>query len=157
MRKRIVARPSPQPAAAEPDWLDLESLASVEVSSEDPRHPIESALVPRAGAGWRAEQPGEQTLRFVFDRPQRLERIRLEFLESDVERSQEFLLRFSRDGGRSFEEIVRQQWHFSPSGATREVEDYRVALEGVTLLELTISPDRSGGGARASLSRLRLA
>jgi hypothetical protein len=52
---------------------------------------------------------------------------------------------------------VRQQYNFSPAGATRESEDYEVALDGVTALELVITPDVSGGPARASLEWLRLA
>ncbi len=157
MRKRIIGPPTRDAAAAEPKWLELEDLVQVEISSEEPEHPIESALVAGAGPGWRAAQPGEQTIRLVFDRPQKLERIRLVFLETEGERTQEFLLRWSRDGGRSFQEIARQQWNFSPSGGTQEVEDYRVELAGVTLLELNIVPDKSGGDARASLSQLRLA
>jgi hypothetical protein len=42
---------------------------------------------------------------------------------TDATRTQEFVLRWSRDTGHSFREIVRQQWNFSPSGGTREVED----------------------------------
>jgi hypothetical protein len=67
------------------------------------------------------------------------------------------VLRWSAGGGRSFREVVRQQYNFSPAGATREAEDYEVALDGVTALELVITPDVSGGPARASLERLRLA
>jgi hypothetical protein len=48
------------------------------------------------------------------------------------------------------------QWNFSPSGSTRELEDYRVDLSGVTVLELHIVPDQRGGDARASLAELRL-
>jgi hypothetical protein len=51
---------------------------------------------------------------------------------------------------------VRQQWNFSPSETIREVEKYQVALSNVTVLELIIVPDISGGTARASLKNLRL-
>jgi hypothetical protein len=51
---------------------------------------------------------------------------------------------------------VRQQYNFNSPGATDEVEDYDVDLEGVTLLELSIVPDISGGSAPASLAQLRL-
>jgi hypothetical protein len=37
-----------------------------------------------------------------------------------------------------------------------ETEDYAVDLSGVTVLELNIVPDTSGGDARASLLGLRL-
>jgi hypothetical protein len=72
-------------------------------------------------------------------------------------RTQEFVLRWSPDGGRTFREIVRQQWNFGPPETVREAEDYRVELSGVTMLELAILPNKSGGGARASLTQWRLA
>ena len=157
MRKRVVG-PVPKDAPLpDGDWLDLERLAQVEVTSEDAAHPVESALVPGAELGWRAAQPGRQTIRLIFDRPQRLTRISLLFIEPDVARTQEFALSWSPDGGRSFKEILRQQWNFSRPGATREVEDYHVELSGVTQLDLTIVPDQRGGDARASLARWRLA
>ena len=65
-------------------------------------------------------------------------------------------MRWSPDGGQSYREILRQQFNFSPPGATREVEDYDVDLDRVTILELKIVPDISGGTARASLEQLRL-
>jgi hypothetical protein len=54
------------------------------------------------------------------------------------------------------QEIVRQQWNFSPPHITTEVEDYRVDLSGVAVLELTIIPDIAGGVARASLNSLAI-
>ena len=51
---------------------------------------------------------------------------------------------------------MRQQWNFSPPNAIREVEEYRVELSAVTVLELVIVPDISRGAARASLKSLRL-
>ena len=156
MRKRVIEPATPSAEAADPEWLDLEQLAQVEVTSEDTAHPVESALVPGREAGWRAAQPGAQTIRLVFDRPQRLTRIWLLFIEPDIARSQEFVLRWSPDG-RAFREIVRQQWNFGPPETIREAEDYRVDVTGATVLELTIVPDRSGGDARASLAQWRLA
>lgn len=158
MRKRVITPVVPQePASLEPEWLDVEELAQVEVTSEDPAQPIESALVPGEESGWRAALPGEQTIRLVFDRPQRVSRMWLLFIEPDTTRTQEFVLRWSPDGGRSFREILRQQWNFGPPETIREVEDYRVQLDGVTVLELVIVPDKSGGEARASLAQWRLA
>ncbi len=52
--------------------------------------------------------------------------------------------------------IVRQQWNFSPPETTREVEEYQVELSNVTVLELIIVPNMSGGVARASLKGMRL-
>jgi len=156
MRKRIIGQGPPMVSLAEPGWVDLERLAQVEVTSEAVGSPIESALIPGMGTGWRAAQPGEQTIRLLFDEPLRLRRIHLVFHEDEQERTQEFVLRWSPDGGQSYREILRQQYNFSP-GAADEVEDYEIDLDGVTALELKIVPDSSGGGARASLVQLRVA
>jgi len=134
----------------------VEEVAEVELTSEDAAHPIESALQPGQAAGWRAAGPGKQTIRLHFTRPQRLRRIWINFVEPHAERTQEYALRWSPDGGQSFREIVRQQWNFSPQGATSETEDYQVELPAVTVLELDIIPDIRGGNTPASLARLRL-
>jgi hypothetical protein len=152
MRKRVM---SEEPAEDQPG-LDLEQVASVEITSEDPAHPIEAALRGDSG-GWRASTPGEQVIRLIFDQPARLRRIDLRFEEPGTSRTQEFVLRWSPDGGRSYREIVRQQYTFSPPGTTRETERYAVDLAGVTVLELRLIPDIAGGAALASLGRLQVA
>jgi len=157
MRKRIIAPVQEQTPLPQQEWLDLEELAEVELTSEDDNHPIESALLPDEGQGWRAADAGQQTIRLLFLQPQQLQRIWLSFRETRVRRTQEYVLRWSPDGGQSFQEIIRQQWNFSPDGTTRETEDLQVDLAGVTVLELIIVPDISGGEARASLRQLRLA
>jgi hypothetical protein len=156
MRKRqMTPNPLDVPSRDEA-WLDLDRLALVEVTSEDKDYPVESALVAGEMRGWRAADSGTQTIRLIFDRPQRLTRISLVFEEIETTRTQEFVLRWSQDGGRSFREIVRQQWNFNPPNSIREVEEYRVELSDVTVLELVIVPDISRGSARASLKSLRL-
>jgi hypothetical protein len=157
MRKRIIGPGSREVSTPEPVWLDLEPLAQVEITSEEVGYPIESALIPGAGPGWRAAQPGEQTIRLLFDQPLRLQKLRLVFHENQQERTQEFVLRWSPDRGQSYREILRQQYNFSPPWPAPEVEDYDINLDGVTTLELRIVPDISGGPARASLAQLRLA
>ena len=156
MRKRVLS--STQDAAdAAVDWLYLEPLVEVEITSEDPAWPVESALLPGGGPGWRAAGAGSQTIRLVFDAPQSLHRIRLEFRETKTERTQEYVIRWSADGGQEFREVIRQRWNFSPGGSTHQVEDHAVDLPGVTVLELDITPDIGGGSAPASLHKLRLA
>lgn len=157
MRKRIIAPVQKETVSPDQDWLNVEGLAEVEITSEDAAHPIESALLPGRASGWRAAVPGKQTIRLLFANPQRLRRIWLNFVELRTERTQEYVLRWSPDGVQSFREIVRQQWNFSPQGATRETEDHHVELPAVTVLELSIIPDTSGGNAFASLAQLRLA
>src|SRR6266480_2767328 len=144
MRKRISSQPQRERPSENTGWLDLEALARVEVTSEDAAHPIESALLPVGAKGWSAESPGEQTIRLLFR-------------EEKEARTQEFVLRWSPTADGSSRDIVRQQYHFSPSGATEEIEEYRVELEDVVALEVTIVPNISGGDAYASLAELRLA
>jgi len=157
MRKTIIPDPSHEDKTLQSRWLDLEHLARVELSSEDPEFPIESALRSGTGPGWLAAQPGPQMIRVIFDEPIRLRQIYLEFLEQQVPRTQEFVLRWSPDQGRSYREIVRQQYNFTPPGTTNEREEYQLNLAGVTVLELHLIPDLGGSQARASLSRLLLA
>jgi hypothetical protein len=158
MQKRIIDEARQDaPLRTEPDWLMVEELAEAELSSEDPGHPIEAALLAGRGSGWRASSPGPQTIRLRFKHPQHLRRVALAFCETSMPRTQTYLLRWSADGGRSFRDIVRQQWTFSPPGTTLETEDHEVDLPSVTVLELRIVPDISGGNALASLAQLRLA
>ena len=156
VRKRIVTPTPTIVTTAEEGWLDPEHVATVEVTSEDKDFPIESALSLEPRLGWRAAQPGTQTIRLVFDEPQELKRISVVFEENEMVRTQEFVLRASPKPGGPFREIVRQQWNFSPPTSAREAEDYRVELSEIVTLELTIRPNISGGAACASLKSLRV-
>jgi hypothetical protein len=156
MRKRLIT-PTPEMVRSRGDgWLDVERAAMVELTSEQKDYPVESAFASGEAQGWRAAEPGPQTIRLIFDQPQRLKQISLVFEEKETARTQEFVLRWSADGGNSFREIVRQQWNFSPPNSIREVEEYQVELASVTALELIIIPNVSGGIPRAALKSLRL-
>ena len=156
MRKRLITQISQDVLPLDEGWLNLDGAAVVEVTSEDKEYPVEAALISGEMRGWRAADSGAQTIRLVFDEPQTLRRMVLIFEETETTRTQEFVLRWSGDYGGSFQEIVRQQWNFSPPNSIREVEDYRVDLSGVNVLELVIVSDISGGAARASLKSLRV-
>ncbi len=156
MLKRIIGQEPRNVSPSNDQWLPIDALAQVEVSSEDDAHPIESALIPGAELGWRAGGPGQQTIRLLFDEPQRIKRLHLEFHEDQWERTQQFVLRWSSDRGQSYREIVRQQYNFGPPATTSECEDYTVDIDRVTTLELNIVPDISGRAGRASLAQLRL-
>lgn len=156
MRKRKLEQDPSLPLKSEAGWLDVENLAEVEVSSELAEHPVEHALLPRHEAGWRAGEPGPQRIRLHFDTPQKISRIYLHFHEPDQQRTQEIVLRWAEGTGEPMQEIVRQQWNFSPQGAPHEIEDFRTQLEGVKLLELEIVPDVSGGSAHAGLMQFFL-
>jgi hypothetical protein len=158
MRKRIVGpsrvRGRPQNAQA---WLDLEQIATVEMTSEEPYFPIESVFSSEDGPGWRASQKGVQQIRIIFDQPISVRRIQLHFLELELERTQEFSIQWSSAEGGPPKEIIRQQWNFSPAGSTREVEDYEVSLDSVAVLELAITPDLTRREAPATLAQWRVA
>lgn len=155
MRKRIIEPGIQKESETEHNWLNLESLAEVEITSEEEAHPFEAALVP-GGGYWQAAIAGEQTLRLLFDQAQQVQAIRLIFQESDEERTQEFVLRWSADG-KTYHDIARQQYNFSSPDSNRELEEYHVELSGVTALELCIIPNISGGASRASLAEWRIA
>lgn len=159
MRKSIV---SPSPVAATPIrdlWRDLERIARVEITSEDEAFPIEHALGKTETTGWRAAGTGPQIIRLHFDEPLTIHRIHLHFIERSTERSQEFAI--FAGSGTELREVVRQQFTFSPGGSTEETEDFTVSLDGVTVMELKIDPDRSHDPKQsqsyASLQSLRLA
>ncbi len=160
MRKEIVGQKAVAgQTQTDAEWLDLTSIARVQITSEDPAFPIENALTTNATLnelGWRATSPGEQTITVLFDVPQRIRRIVVHFVERNMERSQEFLLHYS-SAKETDREIVRQQWSFSPNGSTQEVEDYAVELDSVIKLELVIDPDRGRRNSVATLSALRVA
>jgi hypothetical protein len=157
VRKSIIPAGEPDRTLPVDQWLDLDRASRVEVTSEDPGFPVESALIPGRGTGWRAAGAGTQTIRLLFDEPRRIRRVRLHFAVSDAARTQEFVLRWWGVAGEPAREVVRQQWTFSPTSSTHETEDYRLDLSGVTVLELSITPDISGGDARASLVEMRVA
>lgn len=153
MRKRVVGSTgSDAGAESTRGYLDLEQIATVEVTSESPDFPIESVFDLKANAGWRALQPGEQCIRLIFDEPVSLKRIYLVFRDSESERTQEIAIRWSSSTGGASKEILRQRWNFSPSGSTTEIEDLTVDLPSLLMLELSIQPDVSGSSTLASLA-----
>ncbi|MDQ2696942.1 MAG: hypothetical protein M3Z21_16510 [Pseudomonadota bacterium] len=158
MRKRIL---DPQQTMATPAaaGLDVAAIATALITSEAPDHPIDHAFDGRGGPGasrWIAAGPGDQTLILAFDAPQAIRRIGLEIEEPAVSRTQELQLSVSRDGGRSYQELLRQEYTFSPPGTTWEREEWTVNVDAVTHLRLWIRPDKGGAPCRASLTALRL-
>ena len=137
-------------------WRALENAVGIMVSSEDPQHPIDGPLSSPPHGEWRAAAPGEQSIRLLFAVPTTLARIRVVFWEGVQARTQEFTLHWRAEDGVA-QEIVRQQFNFSPTGAIEEVEDYAVHIREAVSLELTIVPDIGGGSALATLTEWRLA
>lgn len=156
MRKRLVSLIHRSAAGEDRGWLELDRTVLVEFTSEADGYPVEGALLT-GGRGWRADGPGTQTIRLLFDQPQNIRLIRLVFKEEDCGRTQEFVLRWLPYGAGSWTDLVRQQWNFSPPTTTEECEEYKVELPSAAALELRIRPDISQSNARASLQRLQMA
>jgi hypothetical protein len=125
MRKRLTTPTQGTVRSHGKGWLDVEQAAIVEITSEEKDYPVESAFPSEEARGWRAAEPGSQTIRLIFDQPQRLKLISLVFEENEISRTQEFVLQWSSDSGTSFREIVRQQWIFSPPETVTEVENIK--------------------------------
>lgn len=146
-------RPSVR-AIGRKEWRDLSDV-EVELTSEHPDFPIEGALLGDGSHAWRADAHGPQTIRLSWPTPIAIHRVSLVFEEHRQARTQEFVLRANtRDGAR---EIVRQQFTFSPPGTTVEREEYSADVDGVSSLELAITPAIDGIAAFATLREWRVA
>src|SRR5499427_7379922 len=156
MRKKLVSAIRNTDAASKHDWLELERVARVEVSSEAEGYPVEGALLNGGRRGWRANEPGIQAIRLLFDHPQTIRVVRVVFKEEESARTQEFVLRWLPEGTDAWKDVVRQQWNFSPPQTAIECEEYKVDLPAAGGLEITICPDISGGDTPASLESLQL-
>jgi hypothetical protein len=154
VRKTILGHEDHSATSSSNEWFGVEAIAGIGVTSEADDAPVENVLYPDRDTGWRAGEPGPQIIKITFGGPTNIRRIQLVFRETQFARTQEFTLRCILAGGQR-REVIRQQWTFSPQGSTEEVEDYRVALDDVVVLELAIIPDIGNGRAHASLVRLR--
>lgn len=158
LRKHIAPTP-PQaaPLGTEPGGMDISALATVLVTSESSDHPVDHLFDGRNGPGgtrWVASVDGEQTLILAFDAPQTIREVGLETEESYASRTQVLTLSLSPDGGRTYREIVRQEFNFSPPGTTFEREVWSVPAARVTHLRVAIKPDKGGAPSRATLTSL---
>ena len=116
--------------------LPLAALAEVRATSEDRDHPILLAFDEGDGPGasyWKAGDPGEQT----------------------IARPQEVQLALSTDGGVSYRGLLRQEFTFSPDGATWEHETWSTAQDQVTHVRLVIKPDKGQAFTRIFIRNLK--
>src|SRR5438477_12379400 len=111
MRKRLIRAIESLNGVAPLEWLDLQSIAHVEISSEDEGNPIECALTPGAQGEWCAAEPGEQTIRLIFDTRQSIHRIHVTIYERERFRTQEYVFRWSDNVSGPLRDICRQQWN----------------------------------------------
>jgi len=138
---------------------DIAALATVLVTSETSASPIDNAFDSHHGPGgsrWVAGEPGTQRLVLAFDAPQAMHTLYLEIEEPEVSRTQELQVAISRDGGHTYQELLRQEYTFSPPSTTFEREEWSITAEGVTHLQLVITPDKGGKPCQATLTTLIL-
>jgi len=158
LRKKVLNSHAAASSASTKE-IDIAAHATVVVTSESRAHPIDHAFDASRGPGatrWVAEEPGEQTVTVVFDAPLTLNRVALEIEESQIPRRQELWLTVSGDGGRTFRELVRQEYNFAPPGTTFEREDWSIQEKDVTHLQVGIKPDKGDNPCRATLTALIL-
>jgi hypothetical protein len=159
LRKQIIPKRSGESASLEGE-IPIAAVATVQVTSEQADHPIDNAFDERRGPGgsrWVADAPGEQTVTLVFDSPQTIRKIGVEAEELAVSRTQELAVSVSSDGGRTYRQLVRQEFNFSPPGTCFERELWSVSAGAVTHLRLEIKPDKGGRVGRATLTSLAVA
>jgi hypothetical protein len=159
---RLRKRPLEADAQADADAtgeIDIAGGATVAYSSEDPAHPVEHLLDGNSGPGatrWISARPDTiEHLVVEFDQPQAISRLVYEVEEAERERTQEVRVEVSEDGGRTYRQILVQEYTFSPGGATYQREEQRFNLLPVSHLRLTIVPNKNGSGT-ATLTTLRL-
>ena len=80
----------------------------------------------------------------------------MEVEEREVARTQEVQLSLSTDGGQTYRELVRQEFNFSPDGATWEKETWQIPQDPLTNLRLVIKPDKGRADCCARFTSLGL-
>lgn len=159
LRKRIInttSVPAPSPGQAA---IDIPAVATVIITSEDPSHPIENIFSNDDQTGthrWVAANPGEQYVILDFDTPQTIRRINLAIEETEIQRTQELTIAISSDHGKTYQELIRQEYNFSPPETTWERETWQVSADRVCQLRLHITPDKSRKPCRATVTSLIL-
>jgi hypothetical protein len=159
LRKLIVPAPADPGARSEAGGMCIPELATVLVTSEAAEHPVDCLFDGHDGPGgtrWVAAEDGEQVLILAFDKPQTIQEVGLETEELQASRTQVLTLSLSQDGGRTYREILRQEFNFSPPGTTFERERWIVSAPMVSHLRVTIRPDKGDKLGRASLTSLTI-
>ncbi|WP_119303878.1 discoidin domain-containing protein [Dongia deserti] len=121
LRKRQL-EPGGARSARAADEVDVASCATIAYSSEDPAHPVEHLLDGRSGPGatrWIGAHPNAiEQIVVEFDQAQTISRLVYEAEEALRERTQEVRVEVSDDGGRTYRQVLVQEYTFSPKGAT---------------------------------------
>jgi F5/8 type C domain len=133
------------------DEIDIAGCATIAYSSENPVHPVEHLLDRRSGPGttrWISARPDTvEHIVVEFDQPRAIGRLVYEVEEAIRERTQEVRVEVSEDGGRTYRQILVQQYTFSPRGATSNARksaliSARLAISVSRLFQTRTAPER---------------
>jgi hypothetical protein len=159
LRKRLMDEPRGSAAPERGGEIDIAGSATIVYSSEDADHPVEFLIDQHRGQGgtcWASGHSDEtEQIVLEFDNPQPISCLVYDVEESRRERTQEVRVAVSSDHGRTYRQVLVQEYTFSPQGATFQHEELRLDLAAITHLRLTIVPNKSGSGV-ATLTSLRL-
>jgi hypothetical protein len=156
VRKTILGHDDHPVTSSSSEWFGVQAIAGIAVTSEADDAPVENALYPpTATPAGGPESPAHRSFKSPLAGQQRSGTFNLFLGNRSSQGRRNLRLRCSVAGGER-REVIRQQWTFSPQGSTEEVEDYRVTLDDVVVLELAIVPDINNGGAHASLVQIRI-
>src|SRR4029453_1849241 len=126
------------------EWLDLDEVAEVTIVSGGRR-------MLRSSGIWSMDAPGEQMIEIRFHEPKYVSHPRLISSEIEQERTQEITVWASLNRGEQHRELLRQQFNFSPNGATEEIEEYPPGLWAVSAIQLRGVPNIDGRRAVARI------
>ena len=126
------------------EWLDLDEVAVVTIVSG-------GRQMPRPSGIWSINAPGEQLIEIRFHEPTYVSHLRLVSSEIEQERTQEITVWASLNRGEQHRELLRQQFNFSPNGATEEIEEYSPRLAAVSAIQLRVVPSIDGRKAVARI------
>ena len=158
VRKRLLPKEGENPTAFAGE-IDIARHAVLAYTSDDPEHPIENLIDAHYGPGstfWAGAKPNTMERIVVeFDHPQSVSWMIYEVEDCVCARTQEVRVEVSSDGGRTYRQVLVQEYTFSPAGATFQREVQRLNLPPMSHLRLTIVPDKNGSGP-AKLNSLRL-
>lgn len=163
IRKLHIAAPSNSSASAQVaaglNELDLVALATIHYSSEDPDHPVEHMFDGCSGRGatrWMSARcDATEQIVIAFTYPVNISRMAFEVEETLVGRTQEVRVEYSADAGRTYRQVLVQEYTFSPQGSTCQQENLALELRDVTHLRLIIVPNKGGSG-KATITSLQL-
>jgi hypothetical protein len=159
IRKRMMSEQRGSQIPERGKEIDIAASATIAYSSEDAQHPVDYLIDTHYGRGgtcWSSARADEtEHIVLEFDNPQPISCLVYEVEESRLQRTQEVRVAVSLDHGRSYRQVLVQEYTFSPQGATFQHEELRLDLPAITHLSLTIVPNKGGSGV-ATLTSLRL-